>query len=448
MFEKGANFNTHEDSKEKEIEGKDQNYSTENISLESDATVFEVEGINDKQAQEKSCANILASYTNKIPEYQEGDLFKISAARIIITDLCPYSCTYCGVHYQKMLEEGKISQEDFDRRDIGANEGGSIRNYRETKDSYLSPDDYKFLVAVLRHYFKTMDITLTGGDPFTRPEVKEIIGEIASLGVKVTTLTKGLPLFSKDGQENISQKAGDAPRIIFSLDTLNEDKHISQNLPLADKDVATGALAKTLETIKQACELGYHVDINSVVEPVDYNNEKQAKISFINTKSLVDFALETKIRKIKFLELETKNTLGNPYLEDYFNRMKAGGYFASYEISKWISPYVDSERPAIEFCIIKRKDDANDGLKLYTYRAHCSATALKKDGNRNCDLTGLGELNINSTGEVVACQKRPYSNKFDLSPAIHQRDISGIINCIMAASLEIREQTCPEERKN
>lgn len=206
-----------------------------------DVLVEEGEG----NLQRAACKNYLLSFDKDFPTYNKGELFNIKASRIMITDRCPYSCTYCGVYYQKQLEKGKISQEEFNARDIGANEGGSVKNYKEAKKQYLSPEDYKFLAAVLGYYFKTNDITLTGGDPFVRSEVKEIIDSISSLGIKTTALTKGLPLFDKDGEEKITSIAGSVSRIIFSLDTLNPEKHASQNLPLSSRNAAIKALPRT-----------------------------------------------------------------------------------------------------------------------------------------------------------------------------------------------------------
>jgi molybdenum cofactor biosynthesis enzyme MoaA len=151
----------------------------------------------------------------------------INNARIIITDDCPYSCRYCGVYYAKALKRGLIS--DFDCSEIAGNEGSSVVIGRG-KEKYLTPEDYTFLVKILKDNFGTNDITITGGDPFMRRDITEIINNITDLGIYVTTLTKGMPLFNKD----IKSILGNCSRIIFSLDTLDADKYADLNLSLSN----------------------------------------------------------------------------------------------------------------------------------------------------------------------------------------------------------------------
>ena len=205
--------------------------------------------------------------------------------------------------------------------------GASIGSYASSRNYYLSPEDYEFLVAVLAYYFDLEDVTLSGGDPFVRKDFREIGDKIAAFGLRTTALTKGLPLFSKDGEKYIKEKAGNLSRIIFSIDFMDARRHAAVNLPLVSEKIAAKALAKTLTALEKSRKAGYRIDINCVVPPVDFGNKKEVRAAFHNTKRIIEFALESGVSKIKFIELDLKSTLGKPYIEEYFRNMKKAGYF-------------------------------------------------------------------------------------------------------------------------
>lgn len=400
---------------------------------------------------EDICRDFLLNSVKKIPPLATGGFFKIEDLRLVVTDQCPYSCVYCGVHYQKALDLGLITRDEFEKRDIGGNEGASIGRYMTNKNLYLSLDDYRFLVAVLAYYFGVRDVTFSGGDPFVRPDIRELIDSIDDFGLRTTALTKGLPLFSGTDKDLIAKKAGKLSRIIFSLDTLNAGEHARVNLPLMPKKEALAALPKTLAAIKNACDLGYNVDINSVIIPIDFSSQIETDESFDNTREIIRFALKNKVNRIKFIELDLKSSLGSPYIEKYFKIMAGMGYFKDFHLSKWVDPVLDLDNQMTEFAFVKRGKSFAD-LQLCTYRTHCPTTFLRnmergKDKfEKKCDFREGGELNINSTGQIITCQKNPYRQIIDLRSAVVRRDILRIIKLVKTAGNKIGGQQCAMEQ--
>ncbi|MFA6897150.1 MAG: radical SAM protein [Patescibacteria group bacterium] len=400
---------------------------------------------------EDICRDFLLDFVKKIPPIATGGFFKIEDLRLVVTDQCPYSCVYCGVHYQKALDLGLITRDEFEKRDIGGNEGASIGRYLTNKSLYLSLDDYRFLVAVLAYYFGVRDVTFSGGDPFARPDIRELIDSIDDFGLRTTALTKGLPLFSGTDKNLIARKSGRLSRIIFSLDTLNAEEHASVNLPLMPRKEAVKALPKTLAAIRNACDLGYNVDINSVIIPIDFNSKRETADSFGNIREIIEFALKNKVNRIKFIELDLKSTLGSPYIEKYFKVMADMGYFKDFHLSKWADPVLDLNNQMTEFALIKREKGFAD-LQLCTYRTHCPTTFLRKmEGDKGkidkkCDFREGGELNINSIGQIITCQKNPDRQIIDLRSAVVRRDILGIIELVKDAGNKIGEQQCAMEQ--
>ncbi len=370
--------------------------------------------------------------------------FKIRDLRLVVSDQCPYSCIYCGVYCRKALKLGIISQEEFDSKTLPGNEGSSVKDYKSNNNLYLTPEDYKFLLTTLSCCFGVEDVTFSGGDPFTRKDIKELINIAASLKLRTTAITKGLPLFSRDNKNLISEKTGKLDRVIFSLDTLDPEKHADINLSLMPKKTALLALSKTLDVIQKISKTKCRVDINSVILLVDFNSKKELNNSFLSTQKIIQFALENNVERIKFIELDSEETLGNPYIEEYFRLMKESNYLKKFDLfKKWTNPVLDFKSQIIDLIEIKRKNKKN--LLLSTYRTHCPTTFLRyQEGNKakGCDLFKGGELNIDSTGGIITCQRIYSKQKIEMRKHIVNRDAVGIIESIKAAAELAKNQDC------
>jgi molybdenum cofactor biosynthesis enzyme MoaA len=407
---------------------------------------FLVESEDSRKDPKKESENYLKSIKagDDIPDLRQPGSVGIAGVRFMITDLCPYSCSYCNVYQTKLVKKGLISEEDYKKRDVASNEGNLVRDYNASKKYYLSPDDYKFLAAVLCYYYGTEDVSLTGGDPFERKEVKEIIDGLSELGIKTTALTKGAPLFEKDGSDRIRKKSGSLDRIIFSLDTLDPEKHAKLNLPLKDLSNAITYGPKTLETIKKASELGYEVDINTVVGHFDLMDLEGTNKSFQEIKDIIKFSLSAGVRKIKFIELESKDTIKKPYIEKYFELMMKMGYFSDLPVEKWFKPEsINESLIRFNFAILKKEN--RKPLHLFMYRCGCPATALNTKENKLCEFSEGGSLYIDSTGNIIACNKLPDNSRgmFSLREHIIKREIGGVVGQINRAYEYVKEQYCP-----
>jgi len=359
----------------------------------------------------------------------------------MITDQCPYSCSWCGVYRTKLLEKGEITQKEFDEINAGSNEGDFVRNHKKYKKEYLSPDDYRYLSAVLGYYFGTSDTTVTGGDPFERKEVKEIINNINSLGLSVTGLTKGAPLFKKNKESVISQKAGEVTRLIFSIDSLNPEEHANLNLPLSNKLKALTFLPKTIEALEEAQKLGYKVEINNVIPQPKFNDTEELKNLFKKTKELIEFALDKKIVKLKFIELDTEEVYGNPYIEKYFEKMIELGYFKDYNIKN--PSYIDLEGNRKSDIGVVEKN--GNKVKISICRCSCSATASHPKKSKLCKFSEGSDLFLNSSGEAIVCYKnlKEKQNYVSLKKFIEKRDTEGLIRALVEINERMKKMKCP-----
>lgn len=417
---------------------------TEILGRETKTLMVEYEKLEPVEIKKRSELFLKNTAKNgEIPEYKTKEPFDIKEARILITDLCPYSCEYCGIFHHKRFKKNMITEEEYRNRDQGSNEGDMIKNYNEARPFYLSPEDYKFLLAFLNYYFNTEDVTLTGGDPFKRKEVREIISAISSLGIETTALTKGAPLFTKS-EENLAKKAGMAGRIIFSLDTMDPEKHSSRNLPLKPREEAIEYLPKTLETIRKANREGYRVDINTVVDNIDFSDLEKCDKCFNEIRKIIDFAIENKISKLKFIELESKKTENNPFIEEFFKKMRKRGYFSGLELLEWLEPKNQEESlKRFPFALIKRDNDVP--LRLTMYRCTCPATILGKKNPKLCEFRKSGSLYITSIGEAITCNRLAQNDNtlVSLRSSIIERDILKLLDLVQKVNLMMKKRKCP-----
>ena len=82
--------------------------------------------------------------------------------RLVLTENCNYNCTFCH-------KEGMKKQEK----------------------NLLDANDYAFLYQICKESFNWDEITLTGGEPFVRKDIDEIIEKLYKSGAKITIVTNG-----------------------------------------------------------------------------------------------------------------------------------------------------------------------------------------------------------------------------------------------------------------
>src|SRR5262245_4517285 len=104
-------------------------------------------------------------------------------------------------------------------------------------------------------------LVLTGGDPFKRPDLIELTDHAASLGLDVAVTPSATPLVTRDRLAAL-RDAG-ASRIAVSLD--GPDHHSHDRF----RGVA-GSFQRTLEIIHDARSVGFPVQVNTTVTPLNW----------------------------------------------------------------------------------------------------------------------------------------------------------------------------------
>ncbi len=366
---------------------------------------------------------------------------KIRELRLVVADECPYSCLYCNLYYKKLLDAKKISQSDFDDQYRIGNESYSLLYKKNRDDIVFSLSDYKFLFSILHKNFGLEDITFSGGDPFLSKNLKEIINLAHNEGFRTTAITKGAPLFNIKNRIDARKKFGNLSRIIFSVDSLDPVKHAKNNLPLVKRDLALKYLPKALKTIKILTGLGYNIEVNSVIEPVNSEGKSLTK-SFNKTSEIINFCLENGVSKVKFIELDSIATMGKPYIEKYFFDMIRAGYFVSNDISPWsgIKKAKITYKSTTEIFSISRKKGAN--MKVMAYRTHCPSCYINKKRIKACEFSSGGELHLDFSGKSFLCQKDADFKFIDISEAVKNRDTASTVKDLLLIEKGIKKQKC------
>lgn len=349
----------------------------------------------------------------------------LKSARLMITDICPYSCQWCAVnsYKQNTIEDGL-------KLNFGGNEGALVRDPKVTSADYLTSDDYGFLSETLG-LFGVNDFTLTGGDPFIRKDIGTIASSIkeANPKAKITALTKGAPLFGKSPLE-IRDVAGPIDRIIFSLDTMDPKMHAKLNLPLTDSSIALEFLGRTLDVIQNTVNAGYIVEINTVVPPFTDKSD----LEYI--REILRFITTLQIDRIKLIELDSADVQPG-YIEGIMEYLDLGGEYMLLE-----STLVDlSGRHNTVVATIDRSEYSEDSpLAISVQRVDCSVSRI--EGQMACNFEKMGELLINTTGQANACRHIPNKN-IDIRDAILARDPGELISRLCTLRQTLAEQNCP-----
>ena len=175
--------------------------------------------------------------------------------RFLLTQKCNYNCTFCH-------GEGLQSQ----------------------KESFLTPDDYKFLFGVGLEYFNMQTCTFTGGEPLFRKDVVEIAELVKDEGGLITVTTNGSLLDKRiDLGKHIQQ-------INISLHSLDSKKY---EQVVGKKDM----FKRVLTAIRVFREKYPEVNIilNTTIG-------RRFRYEFEDLANIINFANEVEA-SIKFIEL-------------------------------------------------------------------------------------------------------------------------------------------------
>ncbi len=364
---------------------------------------------------------------------------KIRELRLVMTGDCPYSCRYCNLYHKKLLESGRLSRHRFDKEYRIGNESFGL--LADNSGPAFSLKDYEFLFLILSSRFGLEDITFTGGDPFLNPDIRKVIDSADKMGVRTTAITKGAPLFAIKSRRDAKKRLGNLSRIIFSLDTFDAKEHTKNNLPLLKTEIAIGFLPKTLRLIEALAGYGYNIEINSVIKPGSLASKKSLGRVMARIRQMVDFCLKNKIKKVKFLELDSKDTLGAPYIEDHFRVMIAAGLFAGLKFQPSRLP-VDYKKGAVRIGRVAREASRSHDMHIMAYRTHCPTTFLNRRGRKKCEFSQGGELHLDFKGRSFLCQRDNHFKSIDIFDAVKSRNIKELASRLREIKEAVRDQKC------
>ena len=163
--------------------------------------------------------------------------------RLILTEDCNYDCIFCHKEGMKKYEVAK-----------------------------LTPEDYSFLFEVCKETFNWDEVTLTGGEPYVRKDIDQIIKRIHDKEGKITIVTNGelinrhfdslkyihrinLSIHSMDSKkyDNIVQRKNKLPEILKNIATI---KNFYPDLNLRLNSVIIRGENDDEEKIKEFIEFG------------------------------------------------------------------------------------------------------------------------------------------------------------------------------------------------
>jgi molybdenum cofactor biosynthesis enzyme MoaA len=368
---------------------------------------------------------------------------KIKELRLVVTNKCGYSCSYCNLYYKKLLESKKISKKEFNNQYKIGNESYGLLFNKDQERKPLTPADYKFLFLVLKEKFFLEDITFTGGDPFLNTSIKSIVNLAVDCNFRTTAITKGSPLFSIKSKADAYKKFGKLSRIIVSIDSLSPLEHAKNNLPLMKESLAVNFLPQTLKTIKTLTNLGYNLEVNSVIKPFKASGEDILE-SFNKTKDIIDFCFDAGVSKVKFIELDSIYTIGKPYIESYFKKMIEAGVFSEYNSSPWKNKKLNkiTNSSVTEIYSILKNEKRKSEMKVLAYRTHCPSSFLTNGEIKTCKFSLGGELHLDFNGRSFLCQKDDSFKFVDTYEAIKNRDVALLVKKINLINKRVEEQKC------
>ena len=193
--------------------------------------------------------------------------------RLSLTDKCNLRCIYCNP--------------DSDSENCS------------NRDSYLTIEEYERLVRIFVLGFGFEKVRLTGGEPFARKNVTQLITRLGKIKedkhFELTATTNGTLISST----LISLKAAGLDRLNFSLDSLDSDNF--------NNITGRTHLGKVLAAIEEAEDTGFSpIKINTVIMRGKNDHE---------ILDFMKYAVKTR-RNIRFIEYMPFS--GNLYSDDMF----------------------------------------------------------------------------------------------------------------------------------
>lgn len=296
--------------------------------------------------------------------------------RLIITESCNYNCSFCH-------KEG----------------------LKKSERSVLDKDDYTYLFNICKENFNWDEVTITGGEPFVRKDIAEIIESIYKSNGIITVVTNGELLNKNVGSLKYIS------RINISIHTLDDCKY-HEIIGKEDK------FKKVLQNIAVIRNIypELNIRLNSVI--IKGLNDSKKDI-----KEYIDFAKKVKA-SIKFVELYSQNKDQIVSIEEIANVLRDIG-FKHRDISN-IS-----------------KQELTDGETLVVLsRIFCSNANMQHDPESYCH--NYNDLFITPEGKINIC--RESKDDIDIYNEIKTRNKNELVKKIDLAINNIGAN-CPYNKE-
>lgn len=296
--------------------------------------------------------------------------------RLIITRKCNYDCYFCH--------------------------GEGVE--KNTKD-LLQAEDYQFLVSFCKEKYGWNTVTLTGGEPFMRKDIADIIDKLYDLGISLTVVSNGELI------NNYYNKLDKINRLNISIHSFDED--------IYDKIVQRkNKLPKVKSNLSELRNFNSNIEIRINTTIVKGQND-----ALKDYKNLLQFAesLNASIKIIELFSNEKKDIVPLEKIKFIFMNL---GFKVLQEYDHKIELY-------------------NGKTKVILSKIFCAAANNRYNPNTYCNAHN--DLFVSPDGKIRLC--RYLDEEVDILNEIKNKDINGL-NHKMSLANNLLGRHCPLIRTN
>lgn len=299
--------------------------------------------------------------------------------RLILTEDCNYDCIFCHKEGMKKYEVAK-----------------------------LAPEDYSFLFEVCKETFNWDEVTLTGGEPYVRKDIDQIIKRIHDKKGKITIVTNG---------ELINRHFDSLKYIhrinlsIHSMDSKKYDNIVQRKNKLPE-------ILKNIAAIKNFYP-DLNLRLNSVI--IRGENDDEEKI-----KEFIEFARRIGA-SIKFVELYSSNKKEIVEIDEISQKLKNIGF-----------KYKD-------VCNIAKQELTDGEVTVILSRIFCANAISQIQPEEYCNK--YNDFFITPEGNINIC--RNAKEDISIYKEIKNRDKQNLIKKFQLAIKHIGQNCpiCKDEKK-
>lgn len=297
--------------------------------------------------------------------------------RLVLTQKCPQNCIYC--HKEGM--------------------GGKEK-------ALLAANDYVFIFKTARKYLGIERITITGGEPLVRKDIKKILKALKIEGAKIKLVTNGILL--KDKLEIISYIENISISFTSLVPSIHQKIHKSRELPSILQTVKKLSKLKTKIRIRvNVCLVkGVHDDVNLIKDMVEFAEKYGLVLRFVELLGA---------KKDTFLPIEKIANILKKLNLKLVGKSKKRWFY-----------------------------ETNKGIIVELQRCLCRNVELSGDIDFFCKQEN--DIFISPDGEIKPCMMKQ-GGRIDIYEAVKQRD-SRLLGLILVQAVEQFGISCPQLKTN